>query len=88
MAGQQSPEKSVLNYSPARAGRSSIWPPLFAAVFCTGLIVEAIFTAARSRANGDMMLLFVPLLGAAFLSIWALQAWWACLKILRSRRGE
>ena len=60
---------------------------MIAAIFCTGLIIEAIFTAARSRANGDMMLLFVPLLGAAFLSIWALQAWWACVKILRGKRG-
>jgi hypothetical protein len=85
-------ENSMLGISRRSASRKDsalpgIWPPLFAAIFCTGLIVEAIFTAKRSRANGDMMLIFVPLLGAAFLAIPASQAWWMCVKILRGKRG-
>jgi hypothetical protein len=69
--------------------RGGFWgkflPPLFAALVCTGLIIEAIVTVMGSRANGDLMLLFVPLLGATFLSIPAGQAWWACFKMVRDQ---
>ncbi|MGA3067739.1 MAG: hypothetical protein ABSF29_12925 [Tepidisphaeraceae bacterium] len=72
--------------SPRRGGMvASLLPPLAVALVCTGLIVEAIYTVMGGRANGDLMLLFVPLLGAIFLSIPALQAWWACIKIVRGR---
>lgn len=72
--------------SPRRQRRwVALLPPLLAALACTGLIVEAIYTAMRSRANGDLMLLFLPILGAVFFSIPAFQAWYACLRILRGR---
>lgn len=71
--------------SPGKRMVASLLPPLAVALLCTGLIVEAIYTVMGGRANGDLMLLFVPLLGAIFLSIPALQAWWACIKIVRGK---
>jgi hypothetical protein len=62
---------------------AELLPPLVVALLCTGLIVEAIYTVMGGRANGDLMLLFVPILGAIFLSIPAMQAWWACFRFLR-----
>jgi hypothetical protein len=70
---------------PGRKLMASLLPPLFVALLCTGLIVEAIYTVIGGQANGDLMLLFVPILGAIFLSIPAMQAWWACFKIVRGR---
>jgi hypothetical protein len=71
--------------TPGRKLLMSLLPPLFVALLCTGLIIEAIYTVMGGRANGDLMLLFVPILGAIFLCIPALQAWWACIKIVRGR---
>jgi hypothetical protein len=69
--------------------RGGFWghflPPFFSALVCSGLIIEAIVTVMGGRANGDLMLLFVPLLGATFLSIPAGQTWWTCFKIIRDR---
>jgi hypothetical protein len=59
--------------------------PLAAAVICTVLIVEAIVTAMDARANGDVMVIVCPILGAVFLAIPAGQAWWAALNALRRR---
>jgi hypothetical protein len=67
----------------SRIGRSL--PPLVAALVCTGLILEAIFTVLRSRANGDLMLMFVPMLGATFLSIPGVQAWIAFVNMIRGK---
>jgi hypothetical protein len=80
----------MIEYEPkarrkAQAGRSQIWPPLIAALICTGLIAAAIMTAVNARANGDLMLMAVPILGATFLSIPAMDAWWSVLKILREK---
>jgi hypothetical protein len=67
------------------SGRAKIWPPLTAALICTGLIAAAVATAVNARANGDLMLMAVPILGATFLSIPAMDAWWSVLKILREK---
>jgi hypothetical protein len=77
--------KSERGKAPERKFWVELLPPLVVALLCTGLIVEAIYTVMGGRANGDLMLLFVPILGAIFLSIPAMQAWWACIKIVRGR---
>jgi hypothetical protein len=69
-----------------RAG--SIAAPLLAAIICTILIAEAIHTALNSRANGDVMEIACPLLGAIFLSIPAAQAWWATIKMIRKSKAQ
>jgi hypothetical protein len=69
--------------NPSRSTAAALAPPLVAALLCTAMIIEAIATALTGRANGDLMVLVCPILGAIFLSIPAVQAWWACIKILR-----
>jgi len=86
MADEPAQDENSGRNSARRGGMvASLLPPLAVAIVCTGLIVEAIYTVMGGRANGDLMLLFVPLLGAIFLSIPAMQAWWACFKIVRGR---
>ena len=68
--------------APAKA---SLLAPLAAALFCTAMIVEAILTLMGGLANGDLMVMVCPILGAAFLSIPATQAWCAVLRNLRKR---
>jgi hypothetical protein len=57
-------------------------PSLAVAVVCTGLIVEAIVTVFNGRANGDLLVMVCPILGATFLSIPTAQAWWTVIKRL------
>jgi len=59
------------------------WAPLIAAIFCTAMIVEAILTLMGGLANGDLMVMVCPLLGAIFLSVPATQAWWAFFRKMR-----
>jgi hypothetical protein len=69
---------------PMDAPRKPIpWAPLIAAIFCTAMIVEAILTLMGGLANGDLMVMVCPLLGAIFLSVPATQAWWAVIRKLR-----
>ena len=68
--------------------RGRLWPPLIGAIFCTAMIIEAIVTLLGGLANGDLMVMICPLLGAVFLSIPATQAWWAVGKILRKKSVE
>jgi len=60
-----------------------ILPSLGVAVVCTALIAEAIVTAVHGRANGDLMVIVCPILGATFLSIPAVQAWWMVIRNLK-----
>jgi hypothetical protein len=69
-----------------RRKAGSIWPPLVAAIFCTALIAQAIQTILTGRANGDMMVMVCPVLGAIFLAIPAVQAWMACVKMVLRRK--
>ena len=54
---------------------------------CTVLIAEAIVTVIHGRENGDLMVIVCPILGATFLSIPAVRAWWMC-SFRDSRRIE
>jgi hypothetical protein len=64
--------------------RAKIWVALVVAIVTTGLIVEAVLTVLRGRANGDMMIAVCPALGAIFLSIPAMRAWWVVIRELSS----
>jgi hypothetical protein len=75
-------EKDSIVVSPER---TSIWPSLTAAVFCTAMIIEAVFTLRGGLANGDMMVMVCPLLGAIFLGIPGSRAWWNVIRILRGK---
>jgi uncharacterized membrane protein (UPF0182 family) len=66
-----------------RATVTEILPALAAAIVCTLLIAEAIFTAVRGRSNGDLMVSVIPILGAVFLSIPTGQAWWVVVQNLK-----
>jgi hypothetical protein len=57
-----------------------IWVAGVVAVVTTALIVEAVLTVLRGRANGDMMIAVCPALGAIFLSIPAVRAWWVVIR--------
>jgi hypothetical protein len=61
-----------------------ILPPLAVAVGCTALIAEAIVTVVHGRENGDLMVIVCPILGATFLSIPAVRAWWIVLSAIRA----
>jgi len=80
------PSTDQLRGSGNRRKPRSIWPPLVAAVLCTALIVQAIRSILSGRANGDMMVMVCPALGAVFLSIPAMQAWIACIRIAMGRK--
>ncbi|MGD0139759.1 MAG: hypothetical protein ABSD28_12850 [Tepidisphaeraceae bacterium] len=54
-----------------------------AAIACTVLIAEAIFTAVHGRSNGDLMVNVIPILGAVVLSIPTGQAWWVVVQNLK-----
>jgi hypothetical protein len=58
-------------------------PALAAAMVCTVLIAEAIFTAVHGGSNGDLMVNAIPILGAVFLSIPTGQAWWVVVRNLK-----
>jgi hypothetical protein len=60
-----------------------VLPSLVVAVGCTILIIEAIIAVVHGRENGDLMLVVCPILGATFLSIPTVRAWWAVLCWLR-----
>jgi len=64
---------------------AQILPALTAAVVCTGLIAEAVVTVYHGRANGDLMVIVCPILGATFLSIPAVRAWWMVLSAIRGK---
>jgi len=66
-----------------RAGLTDMLPALAAGIVCTGLIVEALFSAVHGRSNGDLLVSVIPILGAVFLSIPTGQAWWAVVQTLR-----
>jgi hypothetical protein len=83
MKNLQSP-RPTLDYAPPRRAASP-FPALFAALFCTGLIGFAIYTAFGSQANGDLMLIVIPVLGAIFFSIPAGRAWVAFVRSLKGK---
>jgi len=66
-----------------RARVTDILPALAAAIVCTLLIAEAIFTAIHGRSNGDLMVSIIPILGGVFLSIPTGQAWWVVVQNLK-----
>jgi hypothetical protein len=66
-----------------RARLTGILPVLAAAIACTVLIAEAIFTAVHGRSNGDLMVNVIPILGAVVLSIPTGQAWWVVVQNLK-----
>jgi hypothetical protein len=57
-----------------------VLPSLLVALVCTGLIAEAVVTALHGRQNGDLMVIVCPILGAVFISIPTVRAWWAVLR--------
>jgi len=57
-------------------------PALAAAIVCTLLIAEAILTVIHGRANGDLMVMVIPILGAIFLSIPMGWAWGSVIQRL------
>jgi hypothetical protein len=59
-------------------------PALAVAIICTALIAEAVATAVHGRANGDLMVIVCPILGATFLSIPAVRAWWFVISNIRA----
>ncbi len=60
-----------------------ILPPLAVAIGCTILIAEAIVTIIHGRENGDLMVIVCPILGATFLSIPTVRAWWLVISAIR-----
>jgi formate/nitrite transporter FocA (FNT family) len=64
---------------------TKILPALVAAIVCTILIAEAVVTAYYGRANGDLMVIVCPILGATFLSIPAARAWWMVFSTIRGK---
>jgi hypothetical protein len=60
-----------------------IIPPLAVAIGCTVLIAEAIVTVVHGRQNGDLMVIVCPILGATFLSIPTVRAWWSVVSAFR-----
>jgi hypothetical protein len=64
---------------------AQILPALAAAIVCTVLIAEAVVTAYHGRANGDLMVIVCPILGATFLSIPAVRAWWMVFSAIRGK---
>ena len=86
MANSQTRESAEKSGSADKRNRA-VSPPilLLAALFCTILIGIAIWTVLGSRANGDLMLIYVPLLGAVFFCIPAVQAWVAFFQSVRRK---
>jgi hypothetical protein len=78
-------EEEMPEIAAKSAPRGRMWGAVVVAIVTTGLIVEAILTILRGRANGDMMIMVCPALGAIFLSIPAMRAWWVVAGELRQR---
>jgi|HubBroStandDraft_2_1064218.scaffolds.fasta_scaffold1084216_1 hypothetical protein len=66
------------------SGRARILPSLAVAIACTVLIAEAIVTVIHGRENGDLMVIVCPILGATFLSIPTVRAWWNVFSAIRA----
>jgi uncharacterized membrane protein YeaQ/YmgE (transglycosylase-associated protein family) len=76
-----------LDRSRPESKSARILPALVGAIVCTALIAEAIVTALHGRQNGDLMVIVCPILGAIFLSIPAVRAWWFVISELLGRQA-
>lgn len=85
---EQSSEERIGEEPPMsnRRARRPGWASLAAAIFCTALVIEALWIAWTARQNGDMLVIICPLLGAVFISIPGGQAWVNSIEVFRSSR--